>query len=160
MKLSTKGRYGLSAMIDLAVYSENEAVSLNSIAERQHISEGYLEQLMAKLKKAGLVTSIRGASGGYRLARPAAEVSVGDILRALEGSLKAVECPGEQANGCEESSFCVTKYVWERMNASIQKTVDDIKLSDLINESRRVKKTTEIHTTGKTNEPCARSEKS
>ena len=62
MKLSTKGRYGLSAMIDLAVYSENEAVSLNSIAERQHISEGYLEQLMAKLKKAGLVTSIRGAS--------------------------------------------------------------------------------------------------
>lgn len=81
MKLSTKGRYGLSAMIDLAVYSENEAVSLNSIAERQHISEGYLEQLMAKLKKAGLVTSIRGASGGYRLARPAAEVSVGDILR-------------------------------------------------------------------------------
>ena len=90
MKLSTKGRYGLSAMIDLAVYSENEAVSLNSIAERQHISEGYLEQLMAKLKKAGLVTSIRGASGGYRLARPAAEVSVGDILRALEGSLKAV----------------------------------------------------------------------
>ena len=153
MKLSTKGRYGLSAMIDLAVYSENEAVSLNSIAERQHISEGYLEQLMAKLKKAGLVTSIRGASGGYRLARPAAEVSVGDILRALEGSLKA-------ANGCEESSFCVTKYVWERMNASIQKTVDEIKLSDLINESRRVKKTTEIHTTGKTNEPCARSEKS
>ena len=160
MKLSTKGRYGLSAMIDLAVYSENEAVSLNSIAERQHISEGYLEQLMAKLKKAGLVTSIRGASGGYRLARPAAEVSVGDILRALEGSLKAVECPVEQAKGCEESSFCVTKYVWERMNASIQKTVDEIKLSDLINESRRVKKTTEIHTTGKTNEPCARSEKS
>ncbi len=88
-------------------------------------------------------------SGGYRLARLHAEVSVGDILRALEGSLKAVECPGEQANGCEESSFCVTKYVWERMNASIQKTVDEIKLSDLINESRRVKKTTEIHTTGK-----------
>ena len=87
MKLSTKGRYGLSAMIDLAVYSENEAVSLNSIAERQHISEGYLEQLMAKLKKAGLVTSIRGASGGYRLARPASEVSVGDILRALEGKI-------------------------------------------------------------------------
>ena len=104
MKLSTKGRYGLSAMIDLAVYSENEAVSLNSIAERQHISEGYLEQLMAKLKKAGLVTSIRGASGGYGLARPAAEVSVGDILRALEGSLKAVECPGEQGQESRETA--------------------------------------------------------
>ena len=160
MKLSTKGRYGLSAMIDLAVYSENEAVSLNSIAERQHISEGYLEQLMAKLKKAGLVTSIRGASGGYYLTKPASEISVGDILRALEGSLKAVECPGERADGCEESSFCVTKYVWERMNASIQKTVDEIRLSDLIRESRRVKKTTQIHTADKTNEPCARSEKS
>ena len=115
---------------------------------------------MAKLKKAGLVTSIRGASGGYYLAKPASEISVGDILRALEGSLKAVECPGERADGCEESSFCVTKYVWERMNASIQKTVDEIRLSDLIRESRRVKKTTQIHTADKTNEPCARSEKS
>ena len=160
MKLSTRARYGLKALVDLGLHCETEAVSIQSIAARQGLSDSYLEQLMAKLKKAGLVTSIRGASGGYYLAKPASEMSVGDILRDLEGSLKAVECPGERADGCEESSFCVTKYVWERMNASIQKTVDEIRLSDLIRESRRVKKTTQIHTADKTNEPCARSEKS
>ena len=99
-------------MIDLAVYSENEAVSLNSIAERQHISEGYLEQLMALLKKAGLVTSIRGASGGYRAGRDLpSEISVGDILRALEGSLKAVRVPGMlvRQKGVMESSFMCDK---------------------------------------------------
>ncbi len=80
MKLSTKGRYGLRALIDLAVYSEESAVSIGSIAARQKISESYLEQLMAKLRKAGLVVSIRGAGGGYRLARPAGEISVGDKI--------------------------------------------------------------------------------
>ena len=98
MKLSTKGRYGLRAMIDLAVYSEKEPVSIQSIADRQNISERYLEQLMASLKKEGLVKSIRGANGGYQLARPAIGISVGDILRALEGDLRAVTCP---ANGEE-----------------------------------------------------------
>ena len=95
MKLSTKGRYGLRAMIDLAQYSEQEAVSISSIAQRQNISESYLEQLVAKLKKSGLVMSTRGAQGGYRLARPADEISVGDVLRALEGGLNLVECLDE-----------------------------------------------------------------
>ena len=94
MKLSTKGRYGLRALIDLALYSENEAASIASISARQQISESYLEQLIAKLRKAGLVVSVRGAGGGYRLAKPASEISVGDILRGLEGSLDAVHCPG------------------------------------------------------------------
>lgn len=159
MRLSTKGRYGLRAMIDLAAYSVNETVSLNSVAERQHISEGYLEQLMAKLKKADLVVSVRGASGGYRLARSPKEISVGDILRALEGNLKAVDCPGITAGGCEDSASCVTKYVWQRMNESITKTVDEIKLADLIDESRRVKENHPFNTVSETNEPCARSEK-
>ena len=92
MKLSTKGRYGLRAMIDLARYSEEEPVSIGSIAMRQGISERYLEQLVAKMKKAGLVKSIRGASGGYVLAKDSSEISVGDILRALEGSLEPVKC--------------------------------------------------------------------
>ena len=87
MKLSTKGRYGLRAMIDLARYSEKEPVSISSIAARQDISERYLEQLVGLLKKAGLVCSIRGAAGGYILARGACEISVGDVLRALEGAL-------------------------------------------------------------------------
>ena len=84
MKLSTKGRYGLRALIDLAQNSTEEPVSITSIAERQEISERYLEQLMSKLKKSGIVKSIRGAAGGYILARPMEEISVGDILRALE----------------------------------------------------------------------------
>ena len=94
MKLSTKGRYGLRAILDLAVYQDAGAVSIQSIADRQNISESYLEQLLAKLKKAGLVVSTRGASGGYRLAKDAGQISVGDVLRALEGSLDAVACPG------------------------------------------------------------------
>ncbi len=85
MKLSTKGRYGLRALIDLAQYSGNEPVSITSIAGRQEISERYLEQLMALLKKEGLVKSIRGASGGYVLAKDLSEISVGDVLRALQG---------------------------------------------------------------------------
>ena len=85
MKLSTNGRYGLRAIIDLAEYEGVGPVSISSISERQDISERYLEQLMAKMKKAGLVKSVRGAGGGYILARKASEISVGDVLRALEG---------------------------------------------------------------------------
>lgn len=91
MKLSTKGRYGLRAMIDLAIHSKEEAVSIASIAARQKISESYLEQLIPKLRKAGMISSIRGAGGGYVLAKPAKEISVGDILRALEGNLDPVD---------------------------------------------------------------------
>ncbi len=136
MKLSTKGRYGLRALIDLALHCEEETVSISSIAARQKISEGYLEQLVARLKKAGLVSSTRGAQGGYRLARPAEEISVGDVLRALEGDLRAVECPGEEG-GCQEADLCVTKYVWQRINESITKTVDEIRLDQLVEESRK-----------------------
>lgn len=139
MKLSTKGRYGLRALIDLAVHSEREAVSIASISARQQISESYLEQLIAKLKRAGIVSSTRGASGGYQLARPAGEISVGDVLRALEGSLEPVECPGLSGEGgCTAAESCVTKYVWQRINDSINQTVDDIYLSQLIKESRKL----------------------
>lgn len=137
MKLSTKGRYGLRALIDLAQYSEQEAVSISSIAQRQNISESYLEQLVAKLRKAGLVKSIRGAQGGYKLARPAASISVGDILRALEGNLEAVECTAHTQEGCDGSDLCVTKYVWQRINESIARTVDEMMLDQLVEESRK-----------------------
>lgn len=94
MKLSTRARYGLKALIDLGLHSASEAISLQSIAERQDISTSYLEQLMAMLKKAGLVKSSRGAYGGYQLGKPADEISVGEVLRVLEGSLEAAACPG------------------------------------------------------------------
>ena len=140
MKLSTKGRYGLRALIDLAQYSEQEAVSISSISQRQNNSESYLEQLVAKLRKAGLVKSIRGAQGGYRLARPASTISVGDILRALEGNLEAVECTAHTEEGCDGSDLCVTKYVWQRINESIAKTVDEMMLDQLVEESRKAQK--------------------
>ena len=140
MRLSTKGRYGLRALIDLAMYSEKEAVSISSIAARQNISESYLEQLVGKLKKAGIVLSIRGAQGGYKLAKPASDISVGDILRALEGNLDAVECPGlKEENGCEGADLCVTKYVWQRINESISHAVDEMKLDQLVEESKKTK---------------------
>lgn len=138
MKLSTKGRYGLRAMIDLAIHSKEEAVSIASIAARQKISESYLEQLIPKLRKAGMISSVRGAGGGYMLAKPASEISVGDILRALEGNLDPVDCAGLQGeSGCESSDGCVTKYVWQRINESINQTVDGINLEELIRESRK-----------------------
>lgn len=136
MKLSTKGRYGLRAVVELALCDE-QTVSLNQIAQRQAISLRYLEQLMAKLKKAGIIKSIRGAQGGYFLAKSPEKISVGDILRALEGNLNPVDCAevgGETP--CDGADLCVTKYVWKRISDSINDTVDRIMLSELITESK------------------------
>lgn len=142
MKISTKGRYGLRAVIDIAQYSEIEPVSIHSIAERQGISEGYLEQLMVRLKKAEIITSIRGAGGGYVLAKDAENISVGDVLRALEGSLQPVACTAfSPEDSCEASGGCVTKYVWQRINESINQTVDQINLKQLVEESKTVQGT-------------------
>ena len=142
LKLSTKGRYGLRAFIDLAVCGESQPVPLASIAQRQEISVSYLEQLMAKLKKAGLVKSVRGVNGGYSIARPASEISVGDVLRALEGELIPVECAGIDDSGsshCSGSSQCVSKIVWKRINDSINETVDSINIGELVQESKNSK---------------------
>lgn len=147
MKLSTKGRYGLRAMIDLASQGDEEAVSLSSIAKREKISESYLEQLASSLKKAGLVTSSRGAQGGYRLGREAASISVGDVLRACEGSTDAVSCPGMQGlppdltsqAGCAGADVCASRYVWEKINRAITDTVDGISLEELVEESMKAR---------------------
>lgn len=140
MKLSTKGRYGLRAMIDLADFSEEMPQSIANIAARQSISDSYLEQLMAKLKKAGLITSIRGAQGGYVLARPRDTISVGDILRALEGDLSPVKCSGLKGeDGCQGSNSCVTRNVWKRIDDSIQSAVDSIYLSELVEDNRKIR---------------------
>lgn len=119
-------------------HCDTETVSIQSIAVRQKISDSYLEQLMAKLKKAGLVESTRGANGGYRLGKPAEEISVGEILRVLEGSLEAAECAGnEKDGGCEGADLCVARYVWKRINDSITEAVDTMMLNQLIEESRK-----------------------
>ena len=137
MKLSTKGRYGLKAVIAIARLGESEAVPLSLVAEDTGVSVSYLEQLIIKLKKADIVTSTRGAQGGYTLARNADEISVGDILRALEGNLNPVECVSvDGENSCTASEVCVTKIVWQRISEGINNAVDSIMLSELVNESK------------------------
>ena len=139
MKISTKGRYGLRALIDIAQCSEIEPVPISSISARQDISERYLEQLMALLKRAGLIKSIRGAGGGYVLAKDVSEISVGDVLRALEGNLEPVECAAfHEEESCEAAGGCVTKYVWKKINESINRTVDEIDLKQLVEESKQI----------------------
>ncbi len=139
MKLSTKGRYGLQAMVDLAVYSKEKHISLKSIAERLCMSENYLEQLMALLKKNGLVSSVRGAQGGYFLAKDANDITIGDILRALEGSLAPTECTCENNTyHCTLDGKCVTKSVWEKIRDSINKVVDDISLRQLMDDYEKI----------------------
>ena len=141
MKLSTKGRYGLRAFVDIAIYSEKEPVSLAEVAKRQDISISYLEQLMTKLKKANLVESVRGASGGYVLTRKPEEISVGDVLRALEGDLSPVECATEEEScehSCGATGHCTTRLVWKKINDSVNDTINNIFISELVNDSRDV----------------------
>ncbi len=156
MKLSTKGRYGLRAVLDLALHNEEDAVALSQIAERQGISMNYLEQLIAKLKRAGIVQGIRGAQGGYRLAIPAEEISVGCILRALEGDLNPVDCSevNNSDSTCSNSDLCVTKYVWKRISDSINNAVDGIMLSELVVESKKVHAETGASDANKTKQIC------
>jgi Rrf2 family protein len=135
MKLTMKGRYGLRAMLDLALYGVDNKVSLKSISERQHIPENYLEQIIAVLKKAGLVNSSRGACGGYSLKKTTDEISVGDILRVLEGSLDPVDCATiNEEKQCDSYDSCVTKLVWKKISDSINETVNNISLQDLVDE--------------------------
>lgn len=132
MKLSTKGRYGVRAMLDLAMRCGSGPVSLRSIAERQGLSEHYLEQLIATLRKAGLVKSVRGAYGGYILTRDPKDITIGDVIRALEGPIAPAECLGGDADFiCEYTEDCVTKIIWERLKERIDQVLDEMNLADL-----------------------------
>lgn len=138
MKLSTKGRYGLKAMLELAVHSGEKPMPLKLIAEHQDISEPYLEQLISLLRKSGLVKSVRGAQGGYQLAMPAEEITVGDILRALEGPIAPTDCVSEEENyDCERLDYCVTRLIWEKIRDSISNVVDNITLQDMAEEHKK-----------------------
>ncbi len=133
MKISTRGRYGLKAMVDIAANCNDGCVSLKTIAERNNLSESYLEQLVAPLKKAGLVKSTRGANGGYILGRNAEDITVGDILRAVEGPLELVEClSGENTCGTGDCSCCATKDVWAKLSDSVSEAADNMNLQEII----------------------------
>ena len=139
LKLSTKGQYSLKAMVDLAIHYRDDVVTISQIASRQDMSESYLEQLFPKLRKAGLVESVRGAGGGYRLARSLESVSVGDILRAAEGDLIPVECVLTSDKECSREDSCVVKYVWKKVTDSINETVDNITLADMVKQYQEIK---------------------
>lgn len=136
MKLSTRGRYGIHAMYDLAQNARSGPQSIKAIAEREGIPEAYLEQLIAPLKRAGLVTSTRGAQGGYTLARAPEEITVGDVLRALEGGLSLVDCLDEE-DACGKSCACASRIVWMKLRDGLNAIVDGITLRDMITEYER-----------------------
>lgn len=139
MKFTTRGIYGLRAMIDIAINEKDDPISIKSICERQNISENYLEQIVAVLKSNGFVKSSRGARGGYSLNKNAKNVSVGDILRALEGDLNPVDCIIlNDEKQCKDSELCVSKYVWKKISDSINEVVDNITLNDLVNEQEKL----------------------
>jgi len=140
VNISTKGRYGLRAILDMAINQENQPISLNSIAERQGLSEGYLEQLMIPLKRAGLVRSVRGAQGGYILVKHPKDITVGDVVRALEGPIAPVACVSEHyPEECERADSCVTRVVWEKVRDSMAEALDSFTLEDLVNESLKMR---------------------
>jgi len=134
MKISTKGRYALRLMIDLALHDSGSFVPLRDISERQGITVKYLEQIIPLLAKEGLVLSSRGAGGGYRLAKAPDKYTAGDILRAVEGSLAPVACLASEHNTCQRQSVCPTLSFWQGLDAAIKNYVDGITLKDLAKE--------------------------
>jgi Rrf2 family protein len=126
-------------MFDLALNYGDNPIPLKSIAERQGISDNYLEQLISVLRKAGLVNSVRGAQGGYILARKPEHINVGEIIRALEGPIAPVDCVSEvEPTECDQSDFCITRTVWARVRDSIAEVLDSISLADMCRDAERV----------------------
>ena len=137
MKLSTKGRYGIHAMYDLAQYGSEIPQPIKSIAERQNIPEAYLEQLIGQLRRSGLVKSVRGAQGGYLLSRSPAEITVGEVLRTLEGELAVVDCLMEE-DACHKACSCPTRVVWKKLRDGLNEIVDGITLQDMLDDYQRM----------------------
>lgn len=131
MMISTKGRYALRVMIDLAQQNSLDYIPLKEIAKRQNISQKYLESIMTVLSKNGLIEALHGKGGGYRLNRQSQEYRVGDILRLTEGTLAPVSCLAEDAKPCEYASQCRTLPLWTRLNEIVNRYLDSVTLADL-----------------------------
>jgi Rrf2 family cysteine metabolism transcriptional repressor len=137
MKLSTKGKYGVRAVYEIAKHYGNGPISIKEISERQGISVSYLEQILHKLGKAGLIESVRGPAGGHQLARKPAALTIGDIVRALEGPIALSHClePGESGD-CNQADDCVARMVWAKVGAKIEEALDSISFDDLLHQHR------------------------
>ncbi|SHF07026.1 RrF2 family transcriptional regulator [Alkalibacter saccharofermentans] len=133
MKISTKGRYALEAVVDLSYHAKDELESLNSIANRLKKSKNYLEQLFVLLRQNNIVVSIRGSQGGYKLAREASKITAGDVVRAVEGSLAPVACldNSDEKQCCSDYEKCVTRVVWKKMMEEISIVLDEVTIQDL-----------------------------
>ena len=132
MKISTKGRYAVRVMLDLALNNTGEYIKVKDIAARQEISEKYLEQIISILNKAGYVKSVRGAQGGYKIAKDPSNYTVGMILRLTEGSLNPVACLDDEVNECERCDTCETLVVWKELAKAINNVVDNVTIADLV----------------------------
>ena len=137
MKISIEGRYAVRVMLDLAVTDTGEYIKVKDIASRQEVSEKYLEQIIAVLNKAGYVRSVRGAQGGYSLAKSPEDYTVGMILRLTEGSLAPVACLEENAKPCDRKDACDTLGIWQEIYDAVNRVVDNITLADLVERRQK-----------------------
>ena len=135
MKLSTKGRYGTRAMVDLALNDDAGPVSSKQIAERQDLSRGYLEQLLLRLASRGLVQPVRGRAGGFVLARVPSQITVAEIVEALDGPIDAVKCVDDPA-ACDRASYCATRDIWAEVSKVIDRHLSGITLADMAERQR------------------------
>ena len=134
MKLSTKGRYAVMAMVDIGQNGEGRTVSLAEIAGRQEISQEYLEQLFVKLRKAGLVQSARGPGGGYRLAHPADDIAIYDVIAAVDEPMKMTRCEGDAVDGCVKGERCCTHDLWSSIGRQVNTFLANVTLDDVVNK--------------------------
>lgn len=135
MKISTKGRYALRVMLDLATNKSDDFIPLKDISKRQDITVKYLEQIISPLSKAGYLLSSRGSGGGYRLAKSPKSYTIGDILRTTEGNLSVVACLDSNSNNCGRAENCLTLPFWQGFNKVVKDYVDNVTLEDLLNNS-------------------------
>lgn len=148
MKLSTKGRYGVKAMVDLALNYGTAPVSIKTISKRQNISEYYLEQLFSPLRKADLIKSIRGAQGGYVLNREPKDIKISDIINVLEGPIEVSDCV--DGSSCDNLQYCATRILWKKIQDSIDSVIKSITLQDIVNDYEILKqKRQEINLVGR-----------
>ena len=140
MRFSTRGRYGLKAMFVLAQHYGQGPLPLKQVAEDQGISEAYLEQLIGELRKSGLVKSVRGAQGGYLLGKAPDRITVGDIIRVLEGPIAPADCviEDEELDLCEQADKCVTRLIWERVRDSVSEVLDSMSLADMLAKASEI----------------------
>ena len=140
VRFSTRGRYGVKAMFVLAQYYGQGPLPLNQIAEDQGLSEAYLEQLVGELRKSGLVKSVRGSQGGYLLGKSPEKITVGDVIRVLEGPIAPTDCviDNDSLDLCEQNGQCVTQLIWKQVRDSITDVLDGITLADMLVEAEEI----------------------